>query len=94
MLFVCFIEEGDKVGLFVVFMKCLEDVIVYEDEWLLVLNKLLGVVSYGGSGISFGVIEILCVLCLGRMLELVYWLDWDMLGLLIVVKKWLVLSEL
>lgn len=73
----------------------LVDVILYEDDYILVLNKFFGMVVYGGSGLSFGVIEGLWVLCLEVwFFELVYCFDWDILGVLLVVKKRLVLCFL
>lgn len=71
------------------------DVILYEDDYILVLNKFFGMVVYGGSGLSFGVIEGLWVLRLEVwFFELVYCFDWDILGVLLVVKKCLVLCFL
>lgn len=62
--------------------------ILYEDEGLLILNKPAGVAVHGGSGVSFGVIEILRA---GRpqapFLELVHRLDRDTSGCLIIAKK-------
>jgi len=76
------------------FMKRLEEAIVFEDEYLLALNKPSGVASHGGSGISHGAIETLRALRPGKMLELVHRLDRDTSGLLIVAKKRSALTEL
>lgn len=62
--------------------------IVFEDEYLIVLNKPSGVAVHGGSGVSFGVIE---QLRQSRpespYLELVHRLDKDTSGLLMIAKK-------
>lgn len=41
----------------------LEEYILFEDDYFIVFNKLFGLVVYGGSGLSFGLIEGLRVLC-------------------------------
>ena len=62
--------------------------ILYEDDGLLVLNKPAGIAVHGGSGISFGVIEILRAARLeAPFLELVHRLDRDTSGCLIIAKK-------
>jgi Pseudouridylate synthases, 23S RNA-specific len=80
-------EGQQKAGPPEAFMKRLEEAIVFEDEYLLALNKPSGVASHGGSGISHGAIETLRALRPGKMLELVHRLDRDTSGLLIVAKK-------
>ncbi len=73
----------------------LEQQIVYEDDYLLVLNKPSGMAVHGGSGLSFGVIEALRSLrqdC--RYLELVHRIDRDTSGLLVVAKKRSALREM
>ena len=62
--------------------------ILYEDEYILVLNKPSGTAVHGGSGLSFGVIEGLRALRPeARFLELVHRLDRDTSGVLLVAKK-------
>ena len=62
--------------------------IVYEDDALLVINKLSGTAVHGGSGVSFGVIEqIRRARPEARYLELVHRLDKDTSGLLMIAKK-------
>lgn len=39
-------------------VAALADVILYEDDHILVLNKPSGTAVHGGSGLSFGVIEV------------------------------------
>jgi 23S rRNA pseudouridine955/2504/2580 synthase len=61
--------------------------IVHEDARLLAISKPSGIASHGGSGISFGVIEILRALRPTQSLELVHRLDRDTSGLMVVAKK-------
>ena len=68
--------------------------IVFEDDWLLAVDKPSGVASHGGSGISFGVIETLRALRPDQSLELVHRLDRDTSGVLVVAKKRAALTEL
>ena len=65
--------------------------IIYEDAKLLVLNKPSGIAVHGGSGVSFGVIEILRALRPDDHLELAHRLDRDTSGCLIVARSTAVL---
>jgi len=66
----------------------LESHILFEDEWLIVLNKPSGTAVHGGSGLSFGVIEALRALRPDqKFLELVHRLDRDTSGCLLIAKK-------
>ena len=66
----------------------LEQHIIFEDNYLLVLNKPSGIAVHGGSGLDFGVIEALRALRPeARFLELVHRLDRDTSGILLVAKK-------
>ena len=66
----------------------LERAIVFEDEYLLALNKPSGLAVHGGSGVSFGVIEQLRgQRPQARFLELVHRLDRDTSGVLLLAKK-------
>ncbi|MEY4762874.1 MAG: hypothetical protein RLZZ200_2730 [Pseudomonadota bacterium] len=65
----------------------LEKAIIHEDERLLVLDKPSGVAVHGGSGIGFGVIEILRASRPEETLELVHRLDRDTSGCLLVARK-------
>lgn len=69
-------------------VSALANCIIYEDDYLLVLNKPSGTAVHGGSGLSFGVIEGLRALRPeARFLELVHRLDRDTSGVLLVAKK-------
>lgn len=62
--------------------------VVYEDDYLIVIDKPSGVAVHGGSGIAFGVIEqIREYYKNNNFLELVHRLDRDTSGLLIIAKK-------
>lgn len=62
--------------------------IVFEDDYLLVIDKPEGVAVHGGSGVSFGVIEQLrAARPQAKFLELGHRLDRDTSGLLIVAKR-------
>lgn len=84
-------------GVFVFLLKLdkivfFESYILFEDDCILVMNKFFGIVVYGGSGLSFGLIEGLRVLCFDvKFMEFVYCLDREILGCILIVKKWLVL---
>jgi len=65
----------------------MRQVIVYEDENLLVLDKPAGVAVHGGSGVSFGVIEALRAQRPGESLELVHRLDRDTSGCLLIARN-------
>jgi len=69
-------------------MELLEKSIIYEDDTLLIINKPSGMAVHGGSGISFGVIEILRALKpQAKFLELAHRLDRDTSGCLLIAKK-------
>ena len=62
--------------------------LLFEDDWLLAINKPAGVAVHGGSGVSFGVIEQLRMARPGeKFLELVHRLDRETSGILLVAKK-------
>ncbi|KAA1188629.1 23S rRNA pseudouridine(955/2504/2580) synthase RluC [Photorhabdus heterorhabditis] len=69
-------------------VAALDDCILYEDDYILVINKPSGTAVHGGSGLSFGVIEGLRVLRPeAKFLELVHRLDRDTSGILLIAKK-------
>jgi 23S rRNA pseudouridine955/2504/2580 synthase len=63
--------------------------VLYEDPWLLAVNKPSGMAVHGGSGASFGLIE--CIRALradtSDDLELVHRIDRETSGVLIISKK-------
>ena len=62
--------------------------VVFESRELLVVNKPAGVAVHGGSGLSFGVIEMLRKMRPDeRFLELVHRLDRETSGCLVVARK-------
>ncbi len=61
---------------------------LYEDDWLLAIDKPAGVAVHGGSGISMGVIERLREERPGQpFLELVHRLDRETSGVLLLAKR-------
>ncbi|MGF1908232.1 23S rRNA pseudouridine(955/2504/2580) synthase RluC [Vibrio kasasachensis] len=66
----------------------LENMIIFEDDHMLILNKPSGTAVHGGSGLKFGAIEALRALRpQARFLELVHRIDRDTSGILLVAKK-------
>ena len=83
-------EKDDKVAPSTKLNKVseLEKMIIFEDDYLLVLNKPSGTAVHGGSGLKFGAIEALRALRpQARFLELVHRIDRDTSGILLVAKK-------
>ena len=69
-------------------MERLRRAVVFESRELLVVNKPAGVAVHGGSGLSFGVIEMLRKMRPDeRFLELVHRLDRETSGCLVVARK-------
>lgn len=66
--------------------KLLESRIIYEDEHILVLNKPEGLAVHSGSGLKYGVIDVLRPMRSDVELELVHRLDRDTSGCLLLVK--------
>jgi len=65
----------------------LEAAILHEDRDFLVIDKPAGVASHGGSGVSFGAIELLRSARPKDSLELVHRLDRDTSGVLVLARK-------
>ena len=65
----------------------IEQAIIHEDRDFLVLSKPSGVASHGGSGISFGAIELLRAARPRDTLELVHRLDRDTSGVLVFSRR-------
>jgi 23S rRNA pseudouridine955/2504/2580 synthase len=76
-------------------LQRIENCVIYEDEQLMILDKPSGMAVHGGSGLSFGAIELLrAARPQARSLELVHRLDRDTSGCLVVAKKRSVLRRL
>lgn len=66
----------------------LENHIIYEDNYLIVMNKPSGIAVHGGSGLKFGLIEGLRALRPdAKSLELVHRLDRDTSGCILIAKR-------
>ena len=66
----------------------MEDAILFENDHMLVVNKPAGIAVHGGSGLDFGLIEVLrAARPQSKFLELVHRLDRDTSGLIMVAKK-------
>ncbi|WP_083921124.1 23S rRNA pseudouridine(955/2504/2580) synthase RluC [Hahella ganghwensis] len=88
-------NEGGQIRVPESLLKTLNDSVLFEDDGLLVINKPAGLAVHGGSGLSFGVIEILrAARPEQRFLELVHRLDRDTSGVLMLAKKRRVLVQL
>ncbi|MBD1581313.1 23S rRNA pseudouridine(955/2504/2580) synthase RluC [Pseudoalteromonas sp. S16_S37] len=76
-------------------ISALEDAIIFEDNYLIVINKPSGMAVHGGSGLSYGLIEALRVLRPDeKNLELVHRLDRDTSGCLLISKRRSILKGL
>lgn len=74
--------------------KLISSHIILEENDFIFLNKPSGVAVHGGSGINFGVIEVLRSLSpRSKFLELVHRLDRDTSGCLLIAKKSSFLKE-
>jgi 23S rRNA pseudouridine955/2504/2580 synthase len=75
--------------------KALSNAILYEDAFLLIINKPSGLPVHGGSGVNGGVIEHLRLLYPNApFLELVHRLDRETSGCLMIAKKLSMLRRL
>lgn len=69
-------------------LQQIESRILFEDKRIIVVNKPSGLAVHGGSGLSFGLIEVIRQLRPNdKQLELVHRLDRDTSGCLIIAKK-------
>ena len=69
--------------------------IVYEDDRIIALNKPAGLPVHGGSGHSYGIIEVMRTIRSGEQeLQLVHRLDQDTSGCLLLAKDPITLREL
>ena len=73
----------------------IQNSILYEDEVILVINKPAGIAVHPGTGIAYGIIEIVREICpAAPYLELVHRLDRGTSGCLLIAKTKNMLSEL
>jgi 23S rRNA pseudouridine955/2504/2580 synthase len=63
-----------------------EKTIIYENDHILILNKAAGLAVHSGSGVSFGVIDVMRKLRPDVEMELVHRLDRDTSGCLLLAK--------
>jgi len=77
-------------------LKMISDCVLYEDQNLLALNKPSGLVVHGGSGRTFGVIELLRILRKDEAgsLQLAHRLDRETSGVLLITKNLRYLASL
>src|SRR5450631_4622376 len=75
-------------------LELIERAVIYQDRHLLVIDKPAGVAVHGGSGMSFGVIEVLRASRPRETLELVHRLDRDTSGCLLVARDRATLTSL
>lgn len=69
--------------------------IIFEDDFLLAINKPYGLAVHGGSGLSYGIIELLRHIYPNeKFLELIHRLDKDTSGTLLIAKKRIALVEI
>lgn len=69
--------------------------ILFEDDFMLAINKPYGLAVHGGSGLSYGIIELLRQIYPNeKFLELIHRLDKDTSGVLLIAKKRVALVEI
>jgi 23S rRNA pseudouridine955/2504/2580 synthase len=73
----------------------LESWVLLEDEWIMILNKPAGLAVHGGSGLGYGLIDILrAARPNAPFLELVHRLDRETSGCLLIAKSRDILTQL
>lgn len=76
-------------------LMLLKNSIIYEDDYLLVMNKPPGIAVHGGSNLPFNVIDVLRQFYpKTQFLELVHRLDRDTSGILLIAKNRFTLTSL
>ena len=76
-------------------LQRIEENILFEDNDLMVINKPSGIAVHGGTGINWGLIEMVRILRpLARRIELVHRIDRDTSGCILIAKKPSVLKAL
>ncbi|MBM6549994.1 23S rRNA pseudouridine(955/2504/2580) synthase RluC [Marinomonas ostreistagni] len=88
-------EPNDKPMVAEGLKREIEGRIVFEDKGLMVINKPSGLAVHGGSGLSFGLVEVVRQMRpQEKFIELVHRLDRDTSGLIMIAKKRSVLKML
>jgi len=88
-------QDKDAIPVSKATAETLESRILYEDKRIIVLNKPGGMAVHGGSGVQFGVIELMRKIRSDlHFLELVHRLDRDTSGCLVLAKKRSALRQL
>ncbi len=67
--------------------QALNETVIFEDKHFLVIDKPSGIASHGGSGVDFGVIELLRAARPDESLELVHRLDRETSGVLVLARS-------
>jgi len=81
-------EEGETVAPPAGVLKRTEAAIIYEDDSVLVVNKPSGMAVHGGSGVPYGLVDVLRALRpTAKGLDLVHRLDRGTSGCILVAKK-------
>ena len=81
-------QQGDVVPVGGELAELLALAIVFEDDWLIAINKPPGLAVHGGSGVQIGLIEALRQMKPDvKFLELVHRLDRETSGVILVAKK-------
>lgn len=76
-------------------IKKIKNCIIYEDKYLLGINKPARMVVHGGNSFDFGIIEALRLTYFkNQFLELVHRLDFNTSGILLIAKKSSILKDL
>jgi len=76
-------------------LQRIEQSILFEDNDLMVINKPSGIAVHGGTGVNWGLIEMVRILRpLARRIELVHRIDRDTSGCILIAKKPSVLKAL
>ena len=72
-----------------------EDAVIYEDDALIAINKPSGLAVHGGSGLNFGLIELLRnSRPEAKFLELIHRIDKETSGIILIAKKRKALVEM
>jgi 23S rRNA pseudouridine955/2504/2580 synthase len=88
-------ESAEQVRPPVAQLPRIEQAILFEDDDVMVINKPPGMAVHGGSGVSWGLIELVRnARPLAKRVELVHRLDRDTSGAIILAKKMSVLRDL